>query len=101
MVITDTNLAKAMNALGITELGADEQEALLIDLNSLIFRGSMVRLIERMDEATRDEFAKLMDSDAEEEAVEAFLSEHVPDADAAVLETVQELSDDILAATGT
>lgn len=90
-----------MDALGLTELSAEEQEALLLDLNSLIFRGSMIRLIERMDDTARDEFTKLMDSGADEEAVEAFLAERVPDADSAVLDTVKELSDDILAATGT
>lgn len=101
MATNDTHLSNAMDALGIAELSAEEQESLLLDLNSLIFRGSMVRLIERMDDASRDEFAKLMDAGADEEAVEAFLAERVPDADTAVLETVKELSDDILAATGT
>jgi len=42
-----------------------------------------------------------MESDASEEEVEAFLTERVPDADLAVTETVAELTNDILAATGT
>lgn len=99
--MNDTNLSQVMDALDLSVLPPEEQEALLLDLNSLIFRGSMVRLIERMDEASRDEFAKLMESDADEATVEAFLRERVPDADLAVMETVQEIRDDILAVTGT
>lgn len=90
-----------LEALDMGSLSPEEQEALLLDLNDLIYRGSMVRLLERMDDASRVAFEALVESDASEEQVEAFLQEHVPDADQAVLETVKEISDDILAATGT
>lgn len=99
--MNDTNLSQVMEALQLSELPPEEQEALLLELNSLIFRGSMVRLIERMDEQTREDFARLVDGGVDEGALEAFLQERVPDADFAVAETVQELSDDILAVTGT
>lgn len=98
--MNDTNLSRVLDALQMGELSTEEQEALLLDLNSLIFRGSIARLVERMDEPTRDEFAKLVDSGADEEAVETFLRSHVKDADNAVAETVQEISNDILAVTG-
>ena len=90
-----------IEALDMGSLSPEEQEALLLDLNALIYKGSMVRLVERMDEASRVAFEALVDADASEEQVEAFLREHVPDADQAILEAVQEISDDILAATGT
>ncbi len=61
----------------------------------------MVRLIERMDEKTKDDFIQLVESAADESALEAFLKERIPDTDASVAETVQEISDDILAVTGT
>ena len=64
--MNDSNLTQVMDALDLNALLAEEQEALLLDLNSLIFRGSMVRLIERMDEGSREEFAKLMESDADD-----------------------------------
>jgi hypothetical protein len=101
MTTNDTALTSLLDSLDLNELPPEEQEALLLELNSIVFRGSMVRLIERMDEGTRDEFANLVDSGADEEAIEAFLRSRVPDADRAVAETVQELSDDILAVTGT
>lgn len=99
--MNDTNFSQVMEALELNELPPEEQEALLLDLNSLIFRGSMVRLLERMDEKTRDDFARLVEGGVDEIGVETFLRERVPDADAAVAETVQEISDDILAVTGT
>lgn len=95
------NLSHVMDALELSELPPEEQEALLLDLNSLVFEGSMVRLIERMDEKTRADFTTLVESDADEDAVESFLKERVPDADAVVAETMQEISDDILSVTGT
>lgn len=98
--MNDTNVNHVLDALQIDELPTEEQEALLLDLNSLIFRGSITRLVERMDEQTRDAFAQLVDSGADEEAVETFLRSHVQDADSAVAETMQEISDDILAVTG-
>lgn len=96
-----TNLSPILDALQLTELPAEEQEALLLELNELVFKGTMVRLIERMDEPSRDEFTKLMESDADEASVEAFLRERVTNADQVVAETVAELADDILAVTGT
>ncbi len=90
-----------LEALDMESLSPEDQEALLLDLNDLIYRGSMVRLVERMSEDARVAFEALVESDASEEQVEAFLQEHVPNADQAILEAVQEISDDILAATGT
>ncbi len=89
-----------LEALDISSLPAEEQEEILLDLNSLIFKGSLIRLIERMDEPTKDAFNVLMDTDPSEDEVETFLAKHVPDADAAVQETLDELASDILAVTG-
>lgn len=99
MTTAPTDLTKIMDALNMEGFSVEEQEELLLDLNELVFKGTMVRLIERMDDETRIAFNELMDSDASEEEVEAFLHAHVPDADAAVQETIQDISSDILAVT--
>jgi hypothetical protein len=65
----------------------------------LIFKGTLVRLIERMDEPSRDEFNALLDSNPSEDAIQEYIQANVPDADSAVAETVAELTDDILAVT--
>ncbi len=92
--------APLLDALGVEDLLPEEQEALLVDLGELIQKGTMVRLIERMDEKTRAEFNALLDTDPSEEDMEAFLESKVPDAAAAAAETVEELRNDILAVTG-
>jgi|CXWL01.1.fsa_nt_gi hypothetical protein len=91
------NLLEALDFEGLSET---EQEELLIDLNSLIFRGSLVRLIERMDEETKDDFDALMEKNADEDEVLEFLEKRVPGADGAVAETIEDLTSDILAVTG-
>ncbi len=96
---TPPPLTDIMTALQIDELAPEEQEELLLDLGDLILRGSMARLVERMDGKTREEFTALMERNASDEEVEAFLAARVPGADAAVQEAVQDLTDDILAAT--
>lgn len=89
-----------LQALDLEALPPEEQEALLSELHELIYRGSMLRLMERMDESTKERFEKLLQDSASDEAIEAFITENVPDADAIVTETVQELTDDILTVTG-
>jgi len=89
-----------IDALGMQELLPEEQEEMLLDLNALVWEGALVRMLEQMDAATKDEFEKLLDSEADEEEVETFLAQHVPGAEQAVTDTMKELTDDILAVTG-
>jgi len=95
------NLSRVMDALQLSELKPEEQEALLLELNSLIFEGSLARIVESMDEQTRTDFEVLLDRDAMDEEMEAFLLERAPGADALIEETIQELTDDILSGTDT
>jgi hypothetical protein len=96
--MTDTaRFQKLVNALDLEALPLEEQNELLLDLNSVIFKKSLVRMIENMDEATREEFAALMENGASEEEIETFLTTKVPGAEEAVQEAVETLTDDILA----
>lgn len=88
-----------LEALDIRDLPQEEQEELLLDLGDLVFRGSMLRLIERMDDGTYDAFDSLLAGDPSEEELMNFLQKHVPDADTAVQETLADLRSDILAVT--
>ncbi len=89
-----------LEVLDIEGLPPEEQEDLLLELNELIFKGTFVKLLERMDDATKDDFDQLMSGEPSEDQVMAFLQERVPDADQAVEETIQELRDDILSVAG-
>lgn len=94
-----TEIKTIAEALDLEALLPEEQEEILLELNSLVFKGSLLRLIERMDEKTKEDFNVLMDTEPEEEVVLAFLESRVPDADKAVTETLEELAGDILAVT--
>lgn len=96
--MTDTSkFEKLIEALDLNALPLAEQEEILLDMNSLIFKSSLVRMIENMDEAARDEFAALMEGEADEEELEKFLTTRVPGAEEAVQDAVEALADDILA----
>lgn len=98
MSMSDKDQATLLEALDLSELPPEEQEALLLDLNSLVFQSSMVRLLEQMDDNTRVALEALIDTNPSEAELEAFIRSHVPQADLAVAETLKEISDDILAA---
>lgn len=89
-----------LDALRLEELLPQEQEELLLDLSSLIFKGSLLRMMDTMNESTRQALSDLIEQDISEEEVQAFLKEKVPEADQAVIDTVKDLTDDILAVTG-
>lgn len=94
------NLSQVLDALDLSELPIEEQEELLIDLNKLVFQGSILRLYEKLDAGAKQEFLRLLETNPDDAVVDGFLRERVADADAAVAETVKEISDDILAVTG-
>ncbi len=96
-----TKFEKLIEALDLAALPTEEQETLLLDLNTTIFKSALLRMIETMDEPTREEFAALMDREASEEELETFLREKVPGAEAAVNEAVETIADDILLASET
>lgn len=96
--MTDTaGLQKLIAALDLDALPSEEKSELLADVNETIFKKSLVLMIERMSEATRAEFASLMENEASEADLEAFLATKVPGADEAIAEAVETLTDDILA----
>lgn len=94
-----TKFEKLVEALDLSLLPVEEQEELLLDLNTIIFKSALVRMIESMDEATKEEFGLLMEQEASEDEIEAFLSKKVPGADACVQAAIESMADDILASS--
>lgn len=89
-----------LKALDIESLAPEDQEALLLELGDLVYKGSLMRLVGMMDDRTKVDFDALLDSGATEDEVDDFLAERVPDSGKAVEDTIRELRDDILAVTG-
>lgn len=89
-----------LEALDIEGLDPEEQEELMLDLHELVFKGALLRMIERMDDATKEDFDTLMVKNPSEEEIQAFLDANVPEADQAVADTLADLTNDILSVTG-
>ncbi len=94
-----TSYNSILDSVDFSELSVEDQEKFVLELNSLIFRGAVVRTIERMNEPTRAAWYELVKSGASEEKMAQFLEKKVPQADLALAETVESLADDILAVT--
>ncbi len=86
-------------ALQLEHLTPEDQEKILLEMGDIIEQGVMIRLISLMDDQTRLEFEKLLDSESDEEEVEEFIKKHVPNSDKIIQDTIEELRDDILATT--
>lgn len=90
--MTTPNILEALN---LSSYPKKEQEELLLTLGDIIFRGTLLRIIEKMSEKTRTEFAALLAKNAAPEEVEAFLKARVPGAEKATKETLTELASDL------
>ncbi|HVX90574.1 MAG TPA: DUF5663 domain-containing protein [Candidatus Paceibacterota bacterium] len=93
--MTTSQSKTLLDALDLATLPEEDQEEILLTLNDLIFRGSLVRLIERMDDAEREAFSGLVGRDVEEGELLEFLKK-IPGSEDVVKETVDELTNDIL-----
>ena len=98
--MTDSpKIKNILEALDLSALDPEDQEDLLVDLNELIFKTTLVAMIEVMDEKTQTAFEKLLDSDASDEEIDAFIEKNAPNADKIVKDTVNDLASDILLKT--
>lgn len=93
--MTTSQSKTLLDALDLVTLPEEDQEEILLTLNDLIFRGSLVRLIERMDDAEREMFSGLVGRDVEEGELLEFLKK-IQGSEDVVKETVDELTNDIL-----
>lgn len=79
--------------LGITDLPAEEQQALIAQFGEVAFKAAMITVIDKLAEDKRDEFTKLAEA-GDPAALKAFLDREVPGhealAKAAVAEEVKQ-----------
>ena len=88
-----------LKALDVKELSSAERDEILSDLNDIVFKGTLLRLIEEMNETTRSQFEYMLAIDSSEEEIRTFIQKNLPDAYSAVIDTLAELTGDILAVT--
>lgn len=94
------NSAALKDALNMDDLPVEQQEELLLEITATVFEGVVLRMTEQMDDSTRGKFEELLATEPSDEQVEAFVRENVPNADALVAETIADMRNDILGATG-
>jgi succinate dehydrogenase flavin-adding protein (antitoxin of CptAB toxin-antitoxin module) len=99
MTKDSTAFTTILDALNLKELPVEAQEQMLLELNDLVYKGTMTRLIEQMNEKTRNAFLKLLDENVSEVELGAFIEKHAPHVDDAVRDTLNELTNDILMVT--
>lgn len=99
MELTPAQSALA-DALSLEGLGREDQEEILTDLQQVFLKTSMLSLVERMDDQARARFEALLAANPTEEELLSFLRQAVPDADAVIAETIREMGNDILGASG-
>lgn len=95
MTPEETRFEEIIAALKVDELSESEQEEFLLELNDIVLKSTLARIIERMDDTTRDDFAALLDREASDDEVEAFLAERVPEAAGALDEAIADITSDI------
>lgn len=97
-VLKPTALDTLVETLRLSELPKSEQEEVLLEVQDLVVQGALVKMLERMDESLKDEFSALIDGD-DEDAIEAFVEAHVPDADQIIEEAIADVTEEMLLAS--
>ncbi len=88
-----------LDVLGLKNLPEEEQQALLLDMQQLIFKGSMLRMLDQMSEPAKEAFNAYLESNPSEEAIMEYMEANVSEAREAILETIADIKSDILAST--
>lgn len=75
--------------LGLDKLTPSEQEKMLLQIGDIIFKRIMMRVVEELDEATKNDFDKLLDSpNKDQNTILNFLQERLPGYDSLIAEEV-------------
>ncbi|MDP3014995.1 MAG: DUF5663 domain-containing protein [bacterium] len=75
--------------LGLDKLSEKEQEESLLSIGRIIFQSVLIRVMEELDEAGKDEFEKILEEKPnDEEAILNFLRSKLPNLDEIVDEEV-------------
>lgn len=84
-----------INDLGLDKLPAKEQEEALLSIGRIIFQSVLIRTMEELDEAGKDEFEKILsEKPNDEEAILSFLQKKIPNLNEIVNEEVAKFKQD-------
>ncbi len=80
-----------ITTLGINALPVDQQKEAIERLGGLVYQEVMLRVVDQMEEADKDEFEKLLATNPDPETMFEFIAEKVPEVDTIVKEEAEKL----------
>jgi hypothetical protein len=97
--LTNKDYSSILEALEVEKMEPDEQEETILELTDLVFSGAMIKIMEQMSEESKKGLFALEDKGASSEEITNYIQKHVFNSDSLILETLEELKEDILAVT--
>lgn len=91
--IADSNV---LVELGLDKLSADEQAEMVLSIGRVVYQAVLFRVMESLDETKKEEFGKLLDANADEQALLAFLDANVSNFDDLLKEELDKFKMDAL-----
>ncbi|MFA6047530.1 MAG: DUF5663 domain-containing protein [Parcubacteria group bacterium] len=84
-----------LEELGLGGLSEEKQDELLAKMIEVVMKRILIETIEKLDEKSRDEYARMVETQAAPEELEKFLKEKIPDYDAMVKKIVDDFKEEM------
>lgn len=92
----DTILQQSIiEELGLQNLPKEKQEEILVQMTEVLLKKIYLETFEQLGEGDREEMAKMLESEAEPEKVEAFLHTKIDDYDGFVKKIVEDFNEEM------
>lgn len=96
MIIKNVIEENIISALKMDELSFEEKAELIEKMTEVINKSVLLRIGQKLDENTRKEFMKVLESGTEDELGD-FLSENVPDFLVIIMEETNRVKENVIA----
>ena len=92
----DSNIGNnLMEELGLSNLPQAKQAQLVVKMTEAILKRIFLETMEKLDEKGREEYEKLLESGADSQKVEHFLSEKINDYDSMVQKVIDDFKEEM------
>jgi hypothetical protein len=84
-----------LEELGIADLPEEQRNELMAKMTEAIIKRILLEVLEKMTEADKTVYEKMIDRDASPEEMDAFIREKIPDYDKIAEKAVKELKEEM------
>jgi hypothetical protein len=81
--------------LGLTGLSQEKQDELLAKMIEVVMKRILLETIEKLDEKGREEYARMIETQAAPEELEKFLKEKIPDYETMIKKIVDDFKQEM------